>query len=243
MPIKYHSGMNTSIVAAGVKADVGSRVVLWDEDGGLSCYKYGVKHGKRNTDLKGLQKEIDSFVLHHSVTYTAKQTYNALIGRNLSVNFIIDDDDVDGVATIYQCLDIKDAGQSQAPFNMRAPGVEISYMPIYKSTTYSEHNRKSFKVNNHPVCEHTVHGQTFKVFGPSEPQVKALLNLLYGFHQLFPAVDLTLPKGPDGKVAKTVIKNPKGLLYHSHITTNKIDPAGLPDDFEAQLAPLLVYGP
>lgn len=235
--------MNTSIVAAGQKFDVGSRVVLWDEDGGFSCYKYGIKHGKRNSDLNGLRKDIDSFVLHHSVTYTAKQTYNALIGRNLSVNFIIDDDDIDGVATIYQCLDIKDAGQSQAPFNMRAPGVEISYMPEYKPTTYSEHNRKTFKCNEHPVMNQTVHGRTFKVYGPSEPQVKALLNLLYGFNQLFPDVNMILPKGPDGQIAKTVLKDPKGLIYHSHITTNKIDPSGLPDDFQARLTERLVYGP
>ncbi len=236
--------MNTSIIAAGQKVDVGSQVVTWDEFDGLSFYKYGAKYGKRNKSLVELQAEIDSFVLHHSVTYTAKQTYQALLGRGLSCNFIIDDDNIDGVATIYQCLDIKDAGQSQAPFNFRAPGVEISYRPEawQYPNLYSEHNRKAFKCNEHPLVQETVHGSTRKVFGPSEPQIKALINLLYGFHQLFPNVETTLPKGPDGKISRTLVRNPKGLLHHYMITTNKIDAAGFPADFQARLDERLVYG-
>lgn len=241
--------MNTSIVAAGQKFDVGSRVVLWNEDSSqnpLSLYKYGVKYGKRDLDLKGLKAEIDSFVLHHSVTYTAKQTYQALIGRNLSVNFIIDDDITeDGVATIYQCLDIKDAGMSQAPFNFRAPGVEVSYRPEAwaNPNMYSEHNRKTFKCNEHQMDTEIIHGRTLKTFGPSEPQIKALLNLLYGFSLAFPDVNMILPKGPDGKIAKTVVKNPAGLLNHYNITTNKIDMCGITEDFQTKLTERLVYGP
>lgn len=237
--------MNTCIVAAGEKFDVGSRVVLWDDFEGLSFYKYNVKYGKRDVDLNELRKQIDSFVLHHSVTYTAKQTYNALLGRNLSVNFIIGDDNIDGVATIYQCLDIKDAGQSQTPFNNRAPGVEISYHveAWSKPGLYSDHNVKVMGVQPHQVVTDTVHGSTLKVFAPTDAQVKAVVNLLVGFCNAFPAVNCAFPKGPDGKVARTLVRNPHGLLAHFQITTNKIDPAGFPfEEVEKQVRELTTYG-
>lgn len=235
--------MNTSIVAAGQKVDIGSRVVLWDEPDGLSFYKYGVKYGKR--DGKTAEKEIDSFIFHHSVTYTAKQTYNALIGRNLSVNFIIADDNIEGAATIYQCLDIKDFGQSQGEFNRRGPGVEISYLPEAWSrpNAYSEHNRKRFGCEPHDVVQDIVHGTTLKVYAPSAAQIEAVINLTVGICQLYPAVDSHFPKGPDGKAARTIVKNPKGLLAHSMITRNKIDPSGFPFEYvEQTVTQRLIYG-
>ena len=233
----------TKIIFGEKEVDVGSRVVLWNDANGLSFYKYGVKYQKRDVSFEDLSKQINCFVLHHSVTYTAKQTYNALIGRNLSVNFIIDDDSVDGVATIYQCLDGKDAGQSHAPLNMSGPGVEISYMPLYKESTYSEHNRKKFGCQPHPVVDDVVHGQYLKVYGPSEAQVKAVINLLTGFCELFPGVNPGFPKGPDHKAARTVVRNASGLLAHSMITTNKIDPSGFPFEYvEKCVQENLTYG-
>ncbi len=102
---------NFSIVVAGQKFDIGCRVVLWDQIGGLSFYKSG-KYLPRKSTLEQLQSQVNCFVYHHAASYTAKATHQGLLGRGLSVNFIIDDDNNDGLATIYQCLDVKDCGYS-----------------------------------------------------------------------------------------------------------------------------------
>ena len=102
---------NTSIVACGETFDIGRRVVLWDEPGGLNHYLEnsavtssvdrktgkiikrtltGKRYTPRNLKLEALQKKLNNFTVHHSVTYRAAETYNALHnGRKLSVNFII----------------------------------------------------------------------------------------------------------------------------------------------------------
>lgn len=221
---------NRSIVAAGVKFDIGSRVVLWDEPKGLSFYKRGLKYVVRNNTLDELQSVIDCFVLHHAVSYTAKTTYNVLIGRGLSVNFIIDDDNVDGVATVYQCLDIKDYGQSQGHLNDNGPGVEIAYIPTAWSTpnAYSELNQKKMGVQPHEIVQDTIHGQNFKVFAPTAAQTNAVAALSWGICSLF-NIPGEFPKDKDGNFIKGVVNlnNYRGLLNHFNVTRNKIDAAGL----------------
>lgn len=220
---------NTSIIASGQKIDIGCRVILWDEADGFSFYKSG-KYSPRSDTLEKLQKEIDCFVLHHSVTYTAKLTFGGLIGRGLSVNFIIDDDNVNGYATIFQCLDIKDVGWSHKPLNFKGPGVEISYQPTAWTLpgAYSENNINKYGVQHHDVIEDTIHGVKRKVFGPTEAQIKSCIALLSGFCQIFPLAVPEFPKDQSGKIIKTVSKNKKGLLAHFNVTGEKIDPMGFP---------------
>lgn len=222
---------NTAIVAAGQTADIGCRVVLWNEEKGFSFYGKG-KFTPRNHDLDQLRKEIKLFVLHHSVTYTAKQTYSGLIGRGLSVNFIIDDNDIDGYATIYQCLDIKDAGLSHGPFNKSGPGVEICYHPTAWKTpqAYSPENIKKYGVQPHPKMKDTIHRMPLEVFGPTEAQVRSTIALLKGFCQLFPNIKPEFPKDISGQVVKTVIPDPKHIICHYNLTFNKVDPLGFPHE-------------
>lgn len=234
---------NTAIVAGGTAMDIGCRVVLWNEEAGMSFYGKG-KYTPRDATLQDLQKEIKLFVLHHSVTYTAKQTYSGLIGRGLSVNFIIDDDNVDGYATVYQCLDIKDAGLSHGPFNKSGPGVEICYHPTAWQTpnAYSPENIKKYGVQPHPKMKDTVHRMNLEVFGPTEAQIRSCTALLKGFCQLFPQVKPEFPKDGFGAVVKTVTADHKNLLAHFHITTNKVDPMGFPfaeveKQLKAELSP------
>lgn len=227
--------VNTSIVAAGIPFDIGCRVVLWDEPGGMSFYK-GKKYSGRNVDLVELRNHTKCFVIHHADTYTAKQTYASLIGRGLSVNFIIDDDSVDGVSTIYQCLDIKDGGWSQAPLNQRGPGVEISYRPLASTMAqaYSVANQVKHGVQPHSIEDDVIHGVKLRVFPPSEPQVNACIAMLWGFSELFPDVPPEFPKDAAGNVPKTVVANAaayEGFLAHFHVTRGKIDPSGFPFDY------------
>lgn len=226
---------NHAIVVCGQKFDIGVRVVLWDEPNGLSLYKS--KYGKRDLGIEELRKQVNSFVLHHSVTYRAKDTHNGLIGRGLSVNFMIDDDNVDGLATIYQCLDVKDAGYSHAPMNFAAPGVEICYYPNAweKPNLYSIENQKKFKVSPHATVEDKIHGQKLKCFAPTQAQVKSCVALAYGLGLAFPEINMRFPR-ENGQIVKKMISNPKGLLNHYMITNQKIDAAGFPSEFmEEQL--------
>lgn len=219
------------IIVAGEKFDVGARVKLWNDSDGLSFYHLPKSYGKRKLTLTQLQEKIHCFVLHHSVTYTAKSTYTGLIGRGLSVNFIIDDDlGEDGIATIYQCLDVCDVGYSHKPLNFNGPGVEISYQPTawLKPDAYSEANIKKYNVQPHQIVDDKVHGVTRKVFAPTEAQVKACVAIAYGLSQAFPEMKMEFPKDTSGQIVKSIVKNPSGLLMHANITTEKMDPSGFP---------------
>lgn len=227
--------VNTSIVASGQTFDIGCRVIRWDEPGGFSFYS-SKKFTSRAATLDILRGEVKSFVLHHAACYTAKQTYGGLLARGLSVNFIIDDNvDKDGYATIYQCLDIKDAGWSHAPLNRRAPGVEIAYQPLAAKMVdaYSPTNQKKYGVQARAIETDVIHGQTLRIFPPAESQIKSCTALLYGFVRLFPEVKAEFPHDAAGNIPKTTISNPEqhvGFLSHFHITRAKIDPVGMPFD-------------
>ena len=224
--------MNTNIIAAGQTADTGCRVILWDESEGFSFYP-NKKFIARNLSLSELQKDVKTFVIHHAANWTAKQTYVGLLGRGLSVNFIIDDDcNEDGCATIYQCLDIKDAGYSHKPLNQAGPGVEIAVQPAawQNPNFYSDENIKKYHVSPHEVQEDVVHGTKLKCFGPTEAQHKSLTNLLLGFFKLFPNIPKSFPKDDSNNYIKTTIHQPEsytGILNHYNITNEKVDCLGL----------------
>lgn len=222
--------MGNHIVAANEKFDIGCKVILWNESPFYSFYP-NKKFIARNLSLKDLKKQINGFCLHHSVTYNAKQTYVALVGRGLSVNFTIDDDvNEDGCATIYQHLDIKDGGYSQTPFNQTMPGVEISYRPErwQNANLYNEINIKNYKVQPHESGEDKIHNATLKIFKPTQAQILAAAKLAAGISQIF-EFDLKFPRDKDGNIYKTEVPADlkKGLINHYHITRNKIDPAGI----------------
>jgi hypothetical protein len=207
-------------------------VVLWNEEEGLSFYPKKLFY-QRDVSLSDLQREITCFVLHHSVTYTAHSTFRALLGRGLSVNFIIDDDvNTDGVATIFQCADIKEACWSQGQLNRKGAGVEISYHPeAWENTNlYSKENIEKYGVQPHEIIKDEVFGKTRNVYAPTEAQVKACIKLMYGYSKLFPYVRPEFPKDKDGKIERHVITDLKGFLLHANSNPEKTDPSGLPLD-------------
>lgn len=234
--------MGTEIVGCGKKVDIGCKVVLWNEGPEFSFYKKPGSFKPRNWNSEQLEKNIRTFTYHHAVCYTARQTYVALLGRNLSVNFIIDDDiNEDGCATIYQCLDIKDVGYSQKPLNDAGPGVEIALRPEawQNKELYSDKNRELQKVQSHEMIEDIVHKQKLKVFKPTEAQFNACARLAYGINALCPLVNLEFPRDAQGNYLKTVVPNLNtvtGLLNHYNITTNKIDCSGFDHEYVESLA-------
>ncbi len=236
--------IDNCIIAAGQTFDIGCRVIKWNEANGMSFYP-SKKYTSRKNDINELRKDITCFVLHHSVTYTAKATYNGLIGRGLSVSFIIDDNDINGYATIYQCLDIKDAGWSHGSFNSKGSGVEVSYMPQAweNPNLYSEVNKKKWNVPEHEIVSDTVHGTTRKVFAPTAAQIASCTALMWGYCTAFPDVKRGFPRDEKGEVIKTVVASPEGLISHFNITQQKIDIAGFPfDDVEKEIKARFLAG-
>lgn len=228
---------NTSIVASGKKFDCGCRVVLWNEEEGLSFYPKR-KFGARNLSLKKLRETIDSFYIHHSVTYTAHSMFRGLQAQGLSCNFMIDDDvNEDGCATIYQLLDVKDYGYSQGgKYNHNGAGVELSYYPDAwdHPNRYSEYNRNKWGVEDHKIASDKVNGYKFKkVFAPTDAQIKACIHLISGYKKAFPDLELKFPRDEEGNfLSKTVDESKKyGLLHHFNVTRRKVDALGFPTDY------------
>jgi hypothetical protein len=144
--------MNTKIWGTFNKSfDIGCRVVKWDEPDGFNFIPKG-KYNKRDISFEELSTQMKQFCVHWSVTYRASHMFNGLNARNLSCNFMIDDDVNDnGYATIYQCLPILYAGWSQGGvYNNMGPGVEISYMPqAWERDMYTTLNQKKWNVPSH----------------------------------------------------------------------------------------------
>ena len=207
--------------------------VTWKDPGGMNAYPFKKFNG-RNLTLDQLKKQTSCFVLHHSVTYTAKTCYDVLVDRGLSCTFLIDDDDQNGYATLYQTLDVKEVAWSHKPLNSLGAGVEICYMPqAWENTNlYSESNRKKFKVPEHQIVEDTIQGKKLKVFAPTQAQMNTVQALVYAICSNL-SVPPVFPRNDNGTISKSSIASPKdhkGLLGHFNITNQKFDPAGL--DFE-----------
>jgi hypothetical protein len=223
---------NTKIIAANKKFDIGCRVVLWSEPKGLSFSLHGNYERRDNVDFEELTAKLKHLTIHWAASYRAQATFDGLVARKLSCNFIIDDDEVNGYSTIYQCLNIVHGGWSQGELNGSGAGVEIAYMPTAWSNpdTYSKVVQGKWKVKPHEQIRATVHDGKMKVFLPSKAQIASLKALIWGYTELFPHIKPEFPKDENGEFITTVIPEVKsyiGLLNHYNIDRDKFDVAGL----------------
>jgi len=192
-------------------------ITFHDEDGLVmprNCYRKPRK--PRNPTM---------FVVHWDVCLSTKSCFDILKKQELSVHFCIDND-----GTIYQLMDCNNvawhAGNKKV--NNNSVGVEISnayyskYQDIYRSQGFGPR----------PWCRNVeVHGKTLEPFlGFYSVQVEAFKALSETLHR---AYDIPLVAPMDGeKLSTTVVPEVqqakfKGVLNHYHITTRKIDCAGL----------------
>ena len=202
--------MNNSIWVGEKSFDIGCRIIKWNEPEGLNLIPYK-KYGSRPADYLKLKNSLSQFTTHWSATYTAKDTYVGLIGRNLSVNFIIEDDcNSEGYATIYQCLPIELAGWSQGNgMNTLGAGVEISYQPAaWEGNKYTDEICKKHNVNKHDIIIAPIHGTKLKVYLPTEAQMNSLIQLIWGYCELFPKIKTKFPRDSKGNYLNTVLQKP-----------------------------------
>lgn len=241
---------NTSIVIAGKKFETGCRVILWNEEAGLSFYPKGRGYTPYNQNFKQVQERMKALYIHHTVTFRAHSTFGGLQARGLSCVFLIDDDvnEDTGCATIYQCLDVKEGAFTQGGVhNHDGAGIEICYYPDAWThpPRYSDYNCKRFGVPKHEIKSDVVHERTFsKCYGPMDAQVKACLYLARTYLKAFPHIQPKFPRNEDGKLITAVIPKEMrhGLLHHYHIRGDKIDAMGFPtDQFEVDLNAMLEH--
>jgi hypothetical protein len=226
---------NTRIFAAEKSFDIGCRVVKWDEPIGFDFCPTG-KFSRRDVSFDKLIPLVRQFTIHWAATYRASHMFGGLKARGLSCNFMIDDDEEAGFATIYQCLPIEYAGWSQGSgCNNLGPGVEISYMPqLWEKDMYTPELQQKWKVPAHESTTASVHGTTLKVHLPTKAQMASLYQLMWGFGEMFPNVPTVFPRDSQGNLVFTSLSNPagyRGFLNHYHITREKTDAAGI--DMEA----------
>lgn len=223
---------NTSIFAAERSFDIGCRVIKWDEPSGFDFTPKG-KYNKRNINFDQLSPLMKQFCVHYSVTYRASHMVGGLNARGLSVHFMIDDNvNEQGYADVYQALDLTHGAWSQGGvYNNMGPGVEISYMPqAWEKNMYTPADIKKWNVQPHDTAIATVHGTKLKVHLPTKAQIASLIQLMWGFTELFPHVPAKFPRTPQGSLITTKLEKPEtysGFVNHYHLTRDKMDTLGL----------------
>jgi len=193
-------------------------VVTFKNVGGLSLPKNCYRQAKN-------ERIPQMFVVHWDVCLSSESCFNVLKKKGVSVHFCIDND-----GTIYQLMDCNDIGwhAGNRNVNNNSVGVEISnaYYPKYQNI----YRKKGF--GPRPILHDVqVHGKNLDPFlGFYSVQEQALQALIKVLHKVY---DIPLTTPMDGEnILKSVDINVqrgifKGVVNHYHVTTRKIDCAGL----------------
>lgn len=180
------------IVVAGQMFHTGTRVVLWNDAGGLSGYAPapkplspreppipGFQFAPRNTpappgspttrpvdlqnpDLATLQKIVDQFVLHYDGSGVADRCFSTLQRRGLSVHFMLD---LDG--TIYQAIDLSERAFHATTSNNRSVGIEISNIGAFPAASSPPQMSQWY------VADPPERGGLMRIVVPSRPEYPA----------------------------------------------------------------------
>ena len=194
------------------------KVKLFFEGGGLKLRK-GWKHLTHKRDPK-------FFVCHWDVCLSSEICYKVLSKRGLSVHFSIDND-----GTIYQFMDMNNVAWHAGGkvWNNRSLGVEISnaFYPKYQSW----YEKRDF--GSRPlITDAHVHGKKLEDHLGFYPiQLQALQALMRAVNKCT-GIPLQTPLDRSGKTNTKVSKKAadgrfEGFISHYHLTTRKIDCAGL----------------
>ena len=194
------------------------RVKLFFEGDGLRLRK-GFKPVKHKRDPK-------FFVCHWDVCLSSEICHRVLSQRGISVHFAIDND-----GTIYQFMDMNDVAWHAGgkTWNDRSIGVEISNAFYPKYQTWYE--KRGF--GPRPVVKDaSVHGKKVEEhLGFYDVQTSALKALIKAVNKCT-GIPLQTPLdrsgGTNTKVSKKAADGRfEGFISHYHLTTRKIDCAGL----------------
>ena len=195
------------------------KVVLWSDEGGLKT-----KAGCYTPYFE--ERDVSFFVNHWDVCLNSKSCARVLNKRGISVHFCIDND-----GTIYQMLDTNHAAwhAGSKKWNHSSIGVEIAnaYYPKYQNW-YSKNG-----FGERPIISNEyIHGREMDPFlGFYDVQLEALKALWAACNEGL-GIPLKCPLDSDGNTLKKVSTSAaanrfKGFVSHYHLTSRKIDCAGL----------------
>src|SRR5438874_11880859 len=148
-PAESRTQSGDEIIVCGERFHTGAPVVLWTDKGGYDFHysrapgspderKPSHVRGSPLTDaqvaqvrrdgwtLDFLRDHVDQFVIHYSVEGTSRLTFDKLVERHLSVQFMLD---LDG--TIYQAMDLQEEAPHATKANGRSVGIEIANIGAY----------------------------------------------------------------------------------------------------------------
>jgi hypothetical protein len=194
------------------------KVVLWSEEKGYKARKGYTSYFE--------PRDIKMFVNHWDVCLNSRSCYKVLDKRGLAVHFLIDND-----GTIFQLLDTNHAAYhaGSKKHNHSSIGVEISNAYSLKYQSWYEKNG----FGKRPIMEgQEVHGKPLSDFtGFYDVQLDALKALWKAVH-LATGIPLKCPTNKSGETLGKVstsaaANNFKGFVSHYHLTSRKIDCAGL----------------
>lgn len=226
--IEMHESRNRSIICNGKKVPIEwSKVVLWNEEGGLKCEEE--QYRKRLRPRKPRM-----FVIHWDVCLSSRSMAKVLKDRGLSVHFAIDND-----GTIYQLMDTQHVAWHAKGVNNHSVGVEISnavHLRFQKEYQALGFPKRPF------VLKDVVHGKEMKPYTGFYPeQVRALKALTKALHKGL-GIPYKTPLDSNGNLLRAVDKRVVGRTFagvvgHYHITKEKRDPGNLAlDEMCADLA-------
>lgn len=190
------------------------RVVLWNEEGGLSHKKGSYYDWIGKPDRRPIQ-----FVNHWDAALSSHSCARIINKRGLSMHFLIDND-----GTIYQTLDIQNvAFQAGSKFwNTNSVGVEISNAFYLKYQDW--YVKQGF--GKRPVVESFCHGRSIGKHLDFYPiQLQALAALWAAIHE---STGINLDCWEEKSYSEEVAFGRfNGFINHCNLTKNKIDCASL----------------
>lgn len=197
------------------------------------------------------ERAVDQLVLHYDACGLSSTCFRVLHDeRKLSAHFLLD---VDG--TLYQTLDLADTAWHARQANGRSVGVEIANLGAHAPGDGSPFERwttedgRGLRISIPPQLGDggvrtpdfvarparpgritgTVQGETLEQIDLTPEQYESLAKLTAALVQTFPALELRVPEGPDGRVATERIDEEleadfRGILGHLHVSSSKLDP-------------------
>ena len=222
IPQRVEKVYSEYIVHSGKKIGIDwDKVVLWKEDTGLTT-RPGNYYDYSNKE----ERTINMFVNHWDVCLSSRSCFRSLERSGISVQFLIDND-----GTIYQTMDTMHAAwHAGSPATNRSSiGVEISnaYYTKYQDT----YVKNGF--GERPVMsDEKVHGKKLGDFLGFYPVQLSALRALWVAVNKATGIPFETPTEADGTILSAVNEdaasgNFKGFVSHYHLTTRKIDCAGL----------------
>lgn len=226
------------IIVCGERFHTGTPIVLWTDAGGYDFHyttaPVGTPEERKPTRVRQspltdeqiaevrkngwtpelLRQNVDQFVIHYSVDPTSRDTFNTLVKRHLSVQFMLD---LDG--TVYQTMDAQEEAPHATKANGRSVGIEIANLGGRNgdladlNAWYKKENGKTVikipakfgdgGIRNKEIVlrpdrpkpiKGIIQGKTYEQYDFTPQQYNALIHLTAALCTAFPKITLDYPR-------------------------------------------------